>query len=215
MFYYREDMVDTAEVGYYSPKVAARVARIRPQNFQAWAKANLLRPTMVQIGSRVESSYSYVDLLLIRLIVRLREKGVHARKIKRALDTMTDMSGGDPYAWLKATIYVDSGVVVALLPGEAEWSPVAASEGSQKMAVVFFPELIEELERELVPDRFGHVQIDPEVLGGAPTIQNTRIPTRAIAIAAESGQDPKTAYPVLTDQQVREAQEYEEFLEAA
>jgi uncharacterized protein (DUF433 family) len=208
-------MIDRTERGFYSPAVAARVARIRPQNFQAWAKANLLHPARVQIGKRVESSYSYFDLLLIRLIVRLREKGIQARKIKRALDTISDMSGGDPHAWLKATIYIDSGLIVALLPGKADWNPIAASQGSQKMALIFFPELIEELKRELVPERFDHVEIDPRILGGAPIIRNTRIPTQAIVMAAESGQDPRTAYPTLTDQQVREAQAYEQFLEAA
>ncbi len=205
-------------VGLYSPKVAARVARIKYQSFQAWAKAGLLRGTRIPIGKRGESTYTYYDLLLIRLIVRLKEQGTRPKQIKTALNTIELVSGGDPSAWLKAIILFDleSRVVVAVLPEDREWNPIAASKGPQKMAVIFFPELIQQLRDELVPpDQFPRVEVDPEVLGGAPVVKGTRISTRAIVSVKESGQDPREAYPNLSEDDVLNAEAYEEFLKAA
>ena len=62
-------------IGMYSAKTAARIARVSSQSFQAWMRANLLRPGKVQVGGRVENTYTYDDLLLIRLIMRLKESG--------------------------------------------------------------------------------------------------------------------------------------------
>jgi uncharacterized protein (DUF433 family) len=200
-------------VGAYSPNVAARVARIKYQNFQAWAKANLLHPTLVAYDAKSENIYNYKDLLLIRLIMRLREKGIRTKEIKAALETIEMMSGGVRDAWMKSTILVTDGVVAVFFPDKPEWNPVAAAQGPQKMAVVFFPNLINELKEELLPaSRFPHIEIDPEVLGGSPVIKGTRITTRAVASIRESGEKPKEAYPDLTDLQIADAEAYEEFL---
>jgi uncharacterized protein (DUF433 family) len=149
------------------------------------------------------------------LILRLRQEGFPPREIKRALDVIRDMSEGDPHAWMKSSIYIDGKLIVAILSGAARWNPVAASKGPQKMAVVFFPELIKELERELVPDRFQHVEVNPEILGVAPVIKGTRIPTHAVVEQIHLGQDPQIAYPILISEQIVDAKAYEEFLDVA
>ncbi|MBI4334099.1 MAG: DUF433 domain-containing protein [Chloroflexi bacterium] len=205
------------DAGLYSPRVAARVARIKYQNFQAWAKANLVRAMKVRVSKRPESTYTYNDLLLMRLIVRLKEQGAKTKQIRVALRTLEMMSGGDKDAWMRATILVDvsSGVVVAFLPEKPEWNPVAASRGPQKMATIFFPDLIRELKDELVPvERFPLVEVDPRILAGAPVVKGTRISTRAVISARESGQDPVKVFPDLTPEQAANAEAYEEFLKA-
>lgn len=204
-------------IGLYSPKVAARIARIRPRQFQAWARANLVHPSSQIWLKRGEGVYTYNDLLLIRLIVRLKEKGFRPKVIKEALDTIKMIYGGDPHAWLKVVFYViGSRLIVAGLPDKPDWSPIAVSRGPQKLAVVFFPDLVRDLEKELVPpDQFPHVEVDPEVLGGAPVIKGTRIPTRAVALASQSGGDALEAYPELTSEEIENAVAYEEFLQAA
>ena len=200
----------------YSAKIAARVARVRPQTFQAWQKANLLRPTKSSHGGRVENTYTYDDLLLMRVIVRLKEQGIKPKAIRAALDTIEQMSNGDRRAWKLVSIYVHQGLIVVVFPNNELWNPVAAPKGPQKMAAVFFPELMEALKRELVPERFRHIDLDPEVLGGAPTVKGTRISTSAVASVLESGNDPKVVYPGLNDAQIREVDDYERsFLRAA
>lgn len=204
-------------IGLYSARTAARIARIRPQNFQAWAKANLVQPTKIALGKRFENVYGYDDLLLIRLIVRLKEQGAKTRHIKKALDTIAYMNSGDRNAWKKARIMVSDGFVVVVFPDREDWNPIAASEGPQKMAEVFFPALIKDLQNDLVPqDRFKYIEINPEVLGGSPVIKGTRLSTRAVLSVIESGGDPKVVYPNLTDEQIEEARDYEKsFLQAA
>ena len=204
-------------MGLYSPRVAARVARIRPQSFQAWAKANLLQPLRVAKGEeRGGAVYTYKDLLLIRLIVRLRAEGIRPRNIRIALDTIASVSGRDRDAWMRARLLVTSGLVVVVFPDTTEWNPMAASEGTQKMAEVFFPELIEQLKEELVPPiQFPFIEVDPQVLGGAPVVKGTRVSTRAVVSIEDSGQDPLEAYPDLSKEQVANAKAYEEFLKAA
>ncbi len=201
--------------GIYSARMAARIARIRYQSFQAWAKANLIHGTKFKLGRRSETVYTYRDLLLIRLIVWLKGQGQTPRAIRKALDTIALMSGGGRDAWMKSTIYVSGNTIVAIVPEKPEYNPIAASQGPQKMALVFFPDLIDKLKGELVPPRFKHIDIDPWVLGGAPRIKGTRIPTKAVKAAQESDQDPLRLYPQLTDEQVAEVDEYEAFLEAA
>lgn len=203
-------------VGLYSPRVAARVARISYQHFQAWAKAGLLYAAKIPVGKKSESIYTYHDLLLIRLIARLKDQGIRPKNIKTALDTIRFMSGGDRDAWLRATIYVTDGVIVAILPEKPVWNPIAVSHGPQRMAVVFFPELIAELKEQLVPhERFPYIEVDPAVLGGAPVIKGTRVSVKAVLSVLEAGEDPTKAYPDLTSKEVENAREYEEFLQAA
>ena len=104
--------------GLYSPGDIVRIAKVRPQVFQAWIKAGLLIPTVrITAGKRAQNVYSYRDLLLIRLIVRLREKGFPVGKIKRALDNIVAAAGGDPGAWLESSIYADKDLIAAILPG--------------------------------------------------------------------------------------------------
>ena len=202
--------------GLYSPGDIVRMAKVRPQVFQAWIKAGLLNPTVrITAGKRAQNVYSYRDLLLIRLIVRLREKGFPVGKIKPALDNIVAAAGGDPGAWLEASIYADRDLIAAILPGGSTGAPFSASQGSQTLAVALFPELVEELERDLVPKRFRQVKIDPEILAGAPVLAGTRVPTQAVLLTMRSGQDPREAYPALTEEQVEAAIAYEEFLEQA
>ena len=204
-------------LGMYSARTAAKVARVRPQTFQAWIKADLIRPQKFVSGRRSENTYTYDDLLLIRLIVRLKEEGASTKSIRAALDTVEYMCSGNRTAWKQVEMSVSSDLVVVMIPGIPDWNPVAASRGSQKMASVFFPELITELQNELVPpDRFRYIDVDPEVLGGAPTVKGTRISTRAVMSAVESEIDPKEVYPILTEEQIREVKDYEEsFLQVA
>lgn len=203
-------------VGLYSPKIASKIARIKYQNLQAWSRVGFLKPARTVVAGKAETTYTYKDLLLIRLIARLKEKGIRPKAIRVALDTIALMSEGDKDAWMRCVLFVTDGVVVAFFPDKPEWNPTAASLGTQKMAAVFFPDLIQELKDELVPpERFPYIAVNPNVLGGAPVIKDTRITTRAVVSVLESGQDPREAYPDLTGQQIDNAQAYEEFLKAA
>ena len=200
--------------GLYSPSDIVRIAKVRPQVFQAWIKAGLLSPPVaLHARGKSQNVYSYRDLLLIRLIARLREKGFPVGKIKQALDNIVAAAGGDPGAWLQAIIYADKDLIAAILPGDTAGAPFSASQGAQALAVALLPELLEELERDLVPKRFQHVRIDPEVLAGAPVVAGTRVPTQAVLLTRRSGQDPREAYPALSKEQVEAAIAYEEFLE--
>lgn len=180
-------------------------------------RANLLEPRLTTVSKgRREGVYTYRDLLLMRLIMRLRSAGAKAKAIRTALQTIAVVNDGDPEAWMRARLYVDEGIVAVIFPEKPEWSPMAASHGPQKMALVFFPQLIKELADELVPpERFPHVEVDPTVLGGAPVVRGTRISTRAVASTYESGEDPVDVYPALTKEQAENARAFEEFLSAA
>ena len=81
----------------------------------------------------------------------LKEGGAAPKAIRVALDTIAYMNDGDRSAWTR--LLVSDGFIMAVLHDSprSEWNPVAASEGPQKIAEVFFPELIEELRNELVP----------------------------------------------------------------
>ena len=98
---------DTA-LGMYSARTAARVARVRPQTFQAWIKADLIRPRKFASGKRSENTYTYDDLLLMRLIVRLKEQGAKTKSIRAALATVEYMCEGNRTAWKQVEMSVSS-----------------------------------------------------------------------------------------------------------
>ena len=134
-----------------------------------------------------------------------------------ALQLLMALQSGQALSLVYVEMSVSSDLVVVMIPGIPNWNPVAASRGPQKMAAVFFPDLIVELQNELVPpDRFKHIDVDPEVLGGSPTVKGTRISTRAVMSVMESEIDPKEVYPALTDEQILEVKDYEQsFLQVA
>jgi uncharacterized protein (DUF433 family) len=103
-------------------------------------------------------------------------------------------------------------MIIAYLPGKTDWNPIAASKGEQKMEIVFFPELITELGKELVPDRFRFVEINPKVIAGTPVVKGTRIPTNIIYDLTKEGIDAKEAYPELSSEQIEDAKNFEEYL---
>ena len=209
---------DETPLGMYAARTAARIARVSPHTFRAWARAGWIRPQRIgKIGERDELTYTYDDLLKMRLITRLKEKGATSRSISAALATIEYMSNGNRHAWKFVEMNVTHGLIVVIFPDKENWNPVAASKGPQKLAVAFFPELLNELEKELVPpDRFKNIIVDPEILGGSPTIKGTRLSTRAVASVIESGGEPQEMYPTLTDEQIREVCDYEmSFLQAA
>ncbi len=203
----------------YSTRMAAKVARIAQPQFQSWIRSRLLKPYKFGYDGRKENTYSYDDLLLMRLIVQLKEKGAKPKAIRVALETMQTLCGGDKGAWKKFWIGVSDGFVVVTRSDTQwqDWNPIAASEGPQKLAVVFFPRLFEELKNELVPrDRFTQIDVDPDVLGGSPTVKGTRISTSAVMSVLECDGDPTEVYPELTREQVAEVCDYERsFLQAA
>ncbi len=202
--------------GRYSASLAAKLVQIKPQTFQAWAKARLVHGWVSTLGKQRETVYSYDDLLLMVVVKRLKDAGATVKAIRTALNTIWRITNGEPGAWKRLAILVDSGLIVVIDPTLPHWNPIAASRGPQKIATVFMPELLDEVQRSLVPpERFPEVEIAPDVLGGAPVIKGTRHSTRAVASTASAGVDPLTAYPDLTVEQVRNAQEYEEFLAAA
>jgi len=199
--------------GVYSPRIAAKIARIPYQSFAAWARAHLVQAKPFEANGRVESTYTYQDLLLIRLIVRLKGQGAKPKGIRAALD-MLELVTGTSDAWIRSAMAVEDGYIVAWIPDHPDWRPLAARQGPEKaLNIVFFPQLIKELKNELVPpDRFPYVEVDPGVLGGVPVVKGTRISTRAVAVARESGLDPQDTYPTLTAQQIANAEAYEKFL---
>ncbi len=84
--------ISTYDKGLYSPKTAARVARVKYQVFQACAKASLMHSSyQIVKGKKVENVYTYYDLLFIRLVKRLRDKGFTTKKIKTALKVIQTM----------------------------------------------------------------------------------------------------------------------------
>ena len=72
----------------YSTRMAAKVARIPRSQFQSWIRSRLLRPYKFGYDGRKENTYSYDDLLLMRLIAQLKDRGAKPKAIRVALETM-------------------------------------------------------------------------------------------------------------------------------
>ena len=78
-----------AEIGYplagvraYSQSDVARLFKLSPARLRSWERAQLVGPSIV-VGS--EPSYEYQDLLCVRAVLELLDRGVPLRRIRRSV----------------------------------------------------------------------------------------------------------------------------------
>lgn len=100
--------------GYRGPQVCAIVG-ITYRQLDYWARTDLLRPSLREArGSGSQRSYSYTDLVQLKVIKRLLDAGLSLRSARRAIDCLRS-AGGD---LTTANLVLDGGSTVLAHSGE-------------------------------------------------------------------------------------------------
>ncbi|MEI8240677.1 MAG: MerR family transcriptional regulator [Actinomycetota bacterium] len=92
---HNDEVGEAREVGFSGTKAAA-VVGISYRQLDYWARTNLVRPSVVDAsGSGSRRSYSYRDLLELRVIKSLLDAGIKLESVRTAFDYLREQVTDD------------------------------------------------------------------------------------------------------------------------
>lgn len=209
--------------GFYSTRQVSRLAGVPLRTLYEWKRRKIIRPSLqlVQHDLVADEGYSYADLTLIRIIKALRDKQLDFDSAGIALRHLYERLGPPDRGWANEHVYVVGNRIYVDRPDE--WAVTDGTELGQKVMEVLFGDLFDELRETdegasiIVPPQFRkYVQVKPNVMGGEPTIRNTRIPTATVVALLETYKNVRRLakfYPKVSEEQLTKAIEYEHYLD--
>ena len=214
----------TSWQGFYSTSQVSRLARIPRGTLYDWKARNILKPSVriVEGGEVIDEGYSYADLTILRLSRAIRDKKLNMRSVCIALRHLIDRFGNPDLGWSNVRVYIASNHVYA--DKSDQWEITAADTGGQKVETRLFDDvfdILRDMDEEgdiLLPKGYSQcITITPGVMGGAPVIRSTRIPTSIIAAKFHQGTSIDRLvdlYRPVTRQCLEKAIAYEEYLDS-
>lgn len=201
--------------------VAAALSGASVRQLSYWRSARssegpLLAPAVHVRGRRV--SYSFQDVVVLRTFVYLRAKGVPLQRVRRAIANLRELgetshlssyrliAHGKDVAWVASG---DAAVDLTRLPGQQVIAEMVDILGAFRGPH----------DRDVVPlhkPKPG-VEVDPEVRGGYPVIEGTRVPYDLVAALLDDGVsevDVVNFYPSVPANAARGAQEFARYVDA-
>jgi DNA-binding transcriptional MerR regulator len=108
------DEVD-ATSGWSGPEVC-KIVDITYRQLDYWDRTDLLKPSLTPAqGSGTQRSYSYRDLLQLKVIKGLLDAGVRLQTARKVIGSLRDGLGGD---WQAANLVIDGQNTVLARDGE-------------------------------------------------------------------------------------------------
>jgi len=205
---------------FYTPSQAARLARVPRQRVDAWRREGIIPKTVlaVELDGIEEEGYSFESVVFLRVLRMLRDY-VPLEKAVLAIQRLVDRFGPPGPAWADARIFRGGRDVFVI--SSDEWGVTEATRGQKAAHELLFAEDFEQLRERadalLVPKKFQqHIEIDPQVKSGEPTVGGTTIRSIVLYRLRQKGYKPRQIqreYPALTLRQVKAAIDFERFLE--
>ncbi len=193
--------------GFYTAAEASRLSKVPRSTIDYWARTELIVPSQRRSRPRL---YSFEDLRDLVVAHKLREQGAGVRDQRAALKYVREVD--DISRLAEANFRVHEGQLVHVHPGDER--PVAPHKGGQ-----FFLSMREVFETLGSTDGASistlhpapRITIDPEVRGGTPVIDGTRVPAELVAEMAEQGMTDKEIirqYPMLSSADIKAARNW-------
>jgi uncharacterized protein (DUF433 family)/DNA-binding transcriptional MerR regulator len=202
----------------YEPKMAAALSGATPRQLAYWRReSGAGGPVLVpELSSSRPILYSFRDVLALRACVQLRQK-VSLQKIRRAVDALREGLGArehlSSYRLVAGpdTVYLadhDHAVDLLKRPGNVV---------IREMVDVLAPFYVE---GRHIPDLLQprpHIAIDPDVRGGEPVVEGTRIPAAEVAALVRDGVAPEDVgefFPGMSATAVRDAVDFTDYADS-
>jgi uncharacterized protein (DUF433 family)/DNA-binding transcriptional MerR regulator len=177
---------DALGLGVFSPRRAGALAGVSGDQIGQWARYGLIRPTLYE--GRPANRYAFYDVAEAIVVHWLRERGFSNDEIHSAIQAAGD--GARRWPLLEAplgvahhTIERDRGVI-AIRTSEGQYVEIGRPGGQFVLAPELF-ELAGDMLRSggWLADRLGlsRIEVDPEKLGGAPSLRGHRWPVERVA----------------------------------
>jgi DNA-binding transcriptional MerR regulator len=157
-----------AESGWSGPEVC-KIVDITYRQLDYWDRTDLLKPSLTPAqGSGTQRSYSYRDLLQLKVIKGLLDAGVRLQTARKVIESLRDGLGGD---WQAANLVIDGQNTVLARDGEHLVDLVRRGQGV--LNIVAVGSMAEEL--------------DAAILKFTPAAAGTVAPEVAPARTAQGG----------------------------
>jgi uncharacterized protein (DUF433 family)/DNA-binding transcriptional MerR regulator len=200
-------------IGHYSAKEVARLAGVSPRRIGSWARYGII-PSI----SRRPRVYSYADAGEAVLVRYLVEHSFPTAKIRRIVENLRDEYG----QWPLATAPLKHDGRLAVIEEGDDLYIDAADGGNQRVIAKTLLDL-KAVRIALANGGWvayqhprAHIEVDPDRLSGQPVVRDSRVPTAIVADLARRPEGHallKEDYE-LTDDEIREAVDYEADVEA-
>ncbi len=198
----------------YGPPLAAALSGASTGRLSYWRHTTPQRgPLLVpEYGSRPRVNYSFRDIIALRMFVQLRET-VSLQRIRKAVEWLQE-NHPDTHLSVHRLLADPGGETIVWISANGDYFDVVQRPGQQGFAVVMQNVLHAFQARgRLVPDLIHPargIAVDPEVRGGFPVVEGTRIPFTAIAGLTRDGLNEEEIaglYPAVTAEAVVGASE--------
>jgi uncharacterized protein (DUF433 family)/DNA-binding transcriptional MerR regulator len=196
----------------YTPEVAAALSGASLRQLSYWRSSRseegpLLRPEFYKPRARV--AYSFQDVLALRTFVYLRTRDVPLQRVRKAIKSLRDL-GQTEHLSSYSLLAVGRDVVWRISSDEA----VALTGQPKNFVIAQMVDILAAFPgmrgRQVVPlyEPEPGVRVDPEVRGGYPVIDGTRIPYDLVAGLLADGMSESEAtafYPSVSPEAARGA----------
>jgi DNA-binding transcriptional MerR regulator len=140
------------ELGYRGPQVCTIVG-ISYRQLDYWARTDLVRPSIADArGSGTQRTYSYRDLVRLKVVKSLLDAGVKLQTARKAIDYLREDLGDD---WASASLVLDGTTSVLARTDDALIDLVRHGQGV--LNIVPLGHVLEEL-NEGVREHIGEVR---------------------------------------------------------
>lgn len=202
----------------YTAQVASALTGATPDQLRHWRRDRgsgpLIRPVR---GSGGQMLYSYEDIVALRMVVALRQQK-SLQRIRRAIEFLRKKH---PDMHLSAHKLKAAGTSIIWISEDGEYIDVVEWPGQSAIKVVM-DQVLGEFRTEdgrYVPDLRTPAEglsIDPDVRGGYPVLEGTRLPYDQVASLVSDGLsdvDIMKIYPSATREGIDGARQFAELVE--
>lgn len=202
----------------YSPKLAAALSGATLRQLAHWRNAKSGRGAVLvpELSTARPILYSFRDVVALRACVKLRNEA-SLQRIRRALETLRDDL--QERAHLSTYRLVADGSTIYLV------EPDQATDLVRQKAQGVIHDMVDVLEPfyrdgRRIPDLLRpreHVTVDPEVRGGMPVIEGTRVPYDEVAALLRDGVPPDRIadyYPNVTASAAADAVDFADYVDS-
>lgn len=176
----------------FTPVIAAALSGASTGQLAYWRSARTSEPLLAPAHHRPRSrvSYSFRDVVALRTFVYLRSHDVPLQRIRKAVASLRAL-GHDEHLSEYSLVAMGQDVAWRISVDEAVDLTGSPGQGLLAQMVDIFAPFVNMQNQDVVDLRRPKpgISVDPEVRGGFPVVEGTRVPYDLVASLLEDGLD--------------------------
>lgn len=174
----------------FTPVVAAALSGASTGQLAYWRSARAPEPLLAPAHHepRSRASYSYRDVVALRTFVYLRSRDVPLQRIRKAVASLRQL-GHDEHLSEYSLVAMGHDIVLRISADEAIDLTGSPGQGLLAQMVDIFGPFVNMQAEDVVDLRRPKpgISVDPEVRGGFPVVEGTRVPYDLVSSLLDDG----------------------------